>query len=1461
MLIFTSTFRTQTTPTRRVRRQALPLAGLTALLMALSGCGSSDDSPGEVLLTCSVPQIPNAAGTACVAPPPIQCPAPTVPDANNEKCVIGANPDAPMPVVFPTANQTVLFYNRKAVGATNSPSDASYDGYKLHTWNNGSCDAYAPSAIASDWSNGVPITGIDPNYGAYWLLDLKAGFGSCGNFIIHIGTDDAGKEMGGVDQKMPLNQDDPTYSRMNWTFAGNSTIFEYPITDLGPVQVAIKDAAAHWLDGETLVWNAADVTSVKLFHSSDASLKVSNGSLSGDSTELTASALTEAQQAKWPHLASWSAYGVTLSAEQAKTWLTGELVAAGYNSDGELIAATHVQIANVLDALYTQGDNDADEAALGVNYTGSNIVLNLWAPTAQQVAVKLYNADKTAHSTVAMSKSAQTGVWQASLANNTDRLFYRYALTVYHPASGKIEQLESTDPYSLSLSQNGRFSQLVNLADADLKPLGWDGHSVPSIVNPEDAVLYEGHIRDFSIEDASTRPEYRGKYLAFTEQDSAPVQHLRELAASGITHFHLLPSNDIASVNENNELRVELTDTVGKLCQAVSSAPVCGKEPNDKVLNDVLASYLPSGQDAQALVNSIRGVDGFNWGYDPKHFSAPEGSYASVADGVARIVEKRAMVKALHELGLRVVMDVVYNHTSSSGLYDNSVLDKVVPGYYHRLNPSTGAMERSTCCENTATEQTMMAKLMTDSLVMWAQQYGVDGFRFDIMGHIPKAAILAARDAVRAVDADTYFYGEGWNFGEVANNQRFVQAKQADMAGTEVGTYNDRIRDPIREAMLFNQTDNAATTQVQDYIRIGMAGGLKDYVLRDHNGNDSAASKISWNGQPTGYADDPADIINYVSKHDNETLWDKLQLGLDARFDLPQRLRIQNIAATLPLLSQGIPFLQMGGEMLRSKSLDRNSYDAGDWFNKVDFTYQHNNWNVGLPLAQDNQSSWSKMAEIAPDSNKAASMTDIMQAHSVFSEYLQIRKASPLLRLTNKADIMARVGFHNVGKKQTAGVIVMSIDDGVGVTDLDPAVDALVVVVNATEQSVSHTVPTASGFSLHSVLQQSVDSTVRSASFAPSEQDANNGTFTVPALTTAVFVKRQGDSQGAGLAANATVGKPDVVPYGSTVVYLRGDMNGWGESQAFSYQGAGIYQTAVSLTAGSSYGFKVASSDWSTVNFGAENGSSASVSLDGSKALFRTNDNLSFTAIDSALYRFTLDASNPEAPVLTVSYDEPFYGSTVLLRGGMNGWSESDAFVYQGNSQYQFTRQLTAGSYEFKVASSDWSTVNFGAVSSGEADVSLAEAKTLARTNDNLKLTIASDALYTFIFDARNKAAPVLTVYPAQTFDSTDVFIRGSLNGWGTSDLLQYSAPGQYQFSKALTAGDYEFKVASSDWATVNLGAKNGDEAQVTVGSAKPLFNSNDNLKLSIASDGNYRFTVSGFSTDAMTVTVTAEVN
>jgi pullulanase len=391
-------------------------------------------------------------------------------------------------------------------------------------------------------------------------------------------------------------------------------------------------------------------------------------------------------------------------------------------------------------------------------------------------------------------------------------------------------------------------------------------------------------------------------------------------------------------------------------------------------------------------------------------------------------------------------------------------------------------------------------------------------------------------------------------------------------------------------------------------------------------------------------------------------------------------------------------------------------------------------------------------------------------------------------------------------------------------------------------------VATASGFELHPVQQSSIDAELSNASFSA---DSELGTFTVPAYTTAVFVKPQMGAQGLGLSAFATAGAPDIVPFGSTTVFVRGSLNGWSEDNPATYVGDGVYEATITLAAGD-YEFKIASADWSTVDFGAND---TNVELGVQKVMGRSQSNLKMTLPEDATLKFSFDANDLNAPILTVDYEEPFFGTTVFIRGSLNGWSENNPMSYAIGGKYSTTIDLSAGSYEFKIASADWSTVDYG---SGEAntEVVLAEAKLLGISGSNMSITIEQEGSYTFVFDASNLNEPTISVFDAQMFGDTTVFVRGSLNGWGEANPINYDGNGSYTTDIALDAGSYEFKVASADWATVDLGSGEED-VSVDVDTTKTLGFKGANMTIEIAEAATYRFTVTGPDPSAPTVLVT----
>ncbi len=521
----------------------------------------------------------------------------------------------------------------------------------------------------------------------------------------------------------------------------------------------------------------------------------------------------------------------------------------------------------------------------------------------------------------------------------------------------------------------------------------------------------------------------------------------------------------------------------------------------------------------------LLGGDGFNWGYDPWHYSVPEGSYATDPQGATRALEFRRMVAVLAGIGLRVVLDVVYNHTVAAGQDRHSVLDRIVPGYYHRLS-ADGRLENSTCCPNTAAEHAMMQKLIVDSVVLWARQYKVGGFRFDLMGHHPRSTMLAVRSALDALTvaddgvdgAAMYVYGEGWNFGEVADNARFVQATQVQMAGTGIGTFNDRLRDAVRGGGPFDDdprvqgfgtglfTDpngrhaGAPVVQrddllaAQDAIKVGLTGNLAGFRLVDRFGEDRAGSEIWFRGAQAGYTAEPSEVVSYVDAHDNETLYDALALKLPMATSMADRVRMNTVCLATVALGQGPMFWHAGSDLLRSKSLDRNSFNSGDWFNRIDWTGRTNAFGSGLPPAPDNEAKWPFYRPLLAEPGLRPQPADMAAARAAAHDLLRLRYSSPLFRLRSAEVIDRCVTFPIGGPDQIPGVILMVLTaDSVG-TDRD----RIVVIFNATPRWQVIPVDGAATLTLHSIQMAGRDPIVRLTS-------VGNDQVTVPPRTVAVL--------------------------------------------------------------------------------------------------------------------------------------------------------------------------------------------------------------------------------------------------------------------------------------------------------------------------------------------------------------------
>ncbi|WP_323971656.1 pullulanase-type alpha-1,6-glucosidase [Aeromonas hydrophila] len=1246
-------------------------------------------------------------------------------------------PVARLPNVQPPAEQLVAGPDQAVIALVDTQTSAArgvtgpFANYSLHLWNNDACSATAESGLNAGWDDKVNTPAAADGFGPSWVVPLSKLEG-CINFIARNGDL---ANLTGSDMKVVFS-DHP--DRTVAIVAGKNEIFGSR-AEAFTAAFGVAGASAHLIDGNTLIWQGGkDKPHVRLYYTESGTIKANaEGVFDFPYITLTPTSLTVEQQAKYPHLKDAAAFALP-AGKDLKPLLKGELVAIGTDADGILQGATLVQSAGALDALYSEA---ATKLTYGAVVEGGNVTFRLWAPTARSVKLALFDGQHKPLGERTMTLDEASGSWSVQGGSELVGKFYRYDIQVYHPVSRKLESYQVTDPYSLSLAMNSEFSQVVDLNDPALKPEGWDSLKAPhSQQNPADITIYEAHVRDLTGNDDSTPAEHRGKFLGLTDTDTAPVKHLQALAKSGVSHLHLLPVFDIATVNEDPAKVANISDDFGKLCQVnpeVQNSKFAGYcssgQTIEAVLGDLQGSDSKENPQVQELYGYLRGVDSFNWGYDPYHYTTPEGSYATNAEGSQRILEFREMVKAIKQnIGMNVVMDVVYNHTNEAGLGPKSVLDKIVPWYYQRLNPETGSVENSTCCSNTAPEHAMFAKLMDDSLVTWARDYKIDAFRFDLMGHHPKDQMVQALAAVKQVNPEMYFYGEGWNFGEVQDDKRFVQATQKHLAGTGIGSFSDRLRDAVRGGSPFDGGDTIRKTQgfgngalvdanemdgvdratalhQADLVRLGMAGNLKDFILTDKDGMPKKGSDIDYNGQPAGYAQDPTEIQNYVDKHDNQTLFDNLIYKAPQGADL---VRMQGVSLATAMLGQGIPFTHAGVELLRSKSMERDSYDSGDWYNRVDYTLADNNFDKGLPRKDKDGDNYPLIEKVLGKHVKPSG-ADMATMVGFYQELAELRQSSRLLRLGSGAEVIKRVDFRNTGPDQEAGLIVMTVDDGVNAgADLDPAIDGLVVMINATNapQSISD---------FRDGSDQPIDLT--SLQLSPAHhggesiaRDAavNGGTLTLGAWSAAVFVKPQSGAQGTGLPVGKKTDLSTVPPFGDTAVYLKGFLNEWGNTNQMTFSSNFMYEftTEVSSDKLGTTNVKIADASWGPLNYGSCNAGDKLV-VGTPLTLCKGGDtgNIGLDLAKAGSYKFVFTAMNKDKPTLSVSFTEPVQSCKVLdtvagnplgynlfVKGELSGWAaqpqyqlsykgmDGDLAIYQAAFNY-------TGSTEFKVANEDWS--------------------------------------------------------------------------------------------------------------------------------------------------------------------------
>lgn len=589
---------------------------------------------------------------------------------------------------------------------------------------------------------------------------------------------------------------------------------------------------------------------------------------------------------------------------------------------------------------------------LGAVYSPKMTRFKVWAPEAESVKLNLYKqgeGDNLIEQHV-MKKSAN-GTYVFEKQGDCNGIYYTYTV-VNH---GKEQ--EAVDPYTKAAGVNGQRGMVINLAKTNPQGFELDGYRNPEHIT--DAIVYEGSVRDFTM-DESSGVFHNGKFLGLTEANT--TNHFGEATALdyisglGVTHVQILPAFDFETVDEKN-------------------------------------------QKAQ-----------YNWGYDPDNYNVPEGSYAvSPYDGAVRIQEMKQMVLALHSRGIGVIMDVVFNHTYRR---DDSNLQKIVPGYYYRSD-ETGYTNGSGCGNEVASDRPMVQKLIVDSLIYWAKEYHIDGFRFDLMGVLDIDTMNVIAERLKEIRPDIYLYGEGWNGGlsSLTEEKRAFKACAKKMPG--IGMFNDDIRDTIKGSVFYDDHLGFVNggTHLENALRYGITGA----VAHPQVDYDAYGSKP--------WAKEPGQSINYVSCHDNYTLWDKLSVSCPEASE-EKKKAMNRLCAAIVFTSQGVPFIQAGEEFLRSKPLPEKKGFAENSYNMPD---------------EVNSIKWDNIHEY-PD----------MIAY--YKGLMELRKAHPVFRMQSEAEMTQNLCFLS----DTPENVVAYLLKGKGADDTP---ENILVIFNGNDEEILYNLP------------------------------------------------------------------------------------------------------------------------------------------------------------------------------------------------------------------------------------------------------------------------------------------------------------------------------------------------------------------------------------------------------------------
>lgn len=516
---------------------------------------------------------------------------------------------------------------------------------------------------------------------------------------------------------------------------------------------------------------------------------------------------------------------------------------------------------------------------LGLTYLPEASTFKVWAPSATAVKIKLYDqgVDGELLREKSMKRSEQ-GVWTITFEEDLAGIFYAFQAKV----NGQWQN-EVVDPYAKAVGVNGDRGQVIDLKSTD--PGGWDLDKGPRLHHPTDAIIYELQVRDISMNESSGI-QHKGKFLGLVEPKTQSPQelatgidHIKEL---GVTHVHLLPCFDFRSIDER---------------------------------------HLEENK--------------YNWGYDPKNYNVPEGSFSTdPTDGAVRIREFKEMVQAFHDNGIGVILDVVYNHTGET---ETSNFNQLVPGYYYRQTADGSFSNASACGNETASDRPMMRKFMIESIQYWMKEYHLDGFRFDLMGIHDIATMNAISQAAHALNPDVLLYGEGWTAGDspLPYANRAVKAHTYQLEG--VAAFSDDMRDGLKGHVFTQEAPGfiGGKEGLEESVKFGIVGSIWHPQI-DY-------SKVNYSD--TAWARSPGQTVTYVSCHDNHTLWDKIQISRkDA--SLEDQMNMHKLALATVLTSQGISFLHAGTEMLRSKQGIENSFESPDSINSIDWNQKSEHFDI-----------------------------------------------------------------------------------------------------------------------------------------------------------------------------------------------------------------------------------------------------------------------------------------------------------------------------------------------------------------------------------------------------------------------------------------------------------------------------------------------------------------------------------